>query len=118
MLKIYDYIEEIIATQEIRDATHHAGLRYYASELLQRLDANLDDQSTHEAIQRSIQVCIAAGIPIKRHFKRVQVFDGRDLHSDWRLSAMAGFLLLMNGAADDPNTAKAQLMVLMHQKII
>ena len=117
MLKIYDYIDEILTTESIREASHHVRLRYYARDLIQRLQSEPNDKTLSEAIRRTIQVCVAAGIPVAHHFKKIQVFDGQDLHPDWMLSALAGYLLLMNGEADDPHTAKAQVMLLMHQKI-
>ena len=117
MLKIYDYIDEILATQSIREAARNVRLRYYARDLIQRLHDDPDDRTLGEAVRRTIQVCVAAGIPVEHHFKKIQVFDGQDLHPDWMLSAMAGYLLLMNGAADDPHTAKAQIMLLMQQKM-
>jgi hypothetical protein len=118
MLKIYDYIDEILATQSIQEATRHVRLRYYARDLVQRLDTAPDDKILSEAIHRTIQLCVAAGIPVAHHFKKIQVFDGQNLHPDWMLSALASYLLLMNGAADDPHTAKAQVMLLLHQKVI
>lgn len=117
MLKIYDYIDEILATQRIREATRHVRLRYHARDLIQRLDEVPDDRALGEAVRRTIQICVAAGLPVDRHFKKIQVFDGQSLRPDWMLSALAGYLLLMNGAADDPHTAKAQVMLLIHQKM-
>ena len=71
MLKVYDYIDEILGMQSIRQASHQVKLRYYARDLIQRLHSEPDDKTLNEAIRRTIQVCVAAGIPVTQHIKKI-----------------------------------------------
>ena len=37
MLKIYDYLDEVLATQQIHQVKHHQSLLYYASDIMEKM---------------------------------------------------------------------------------
>lgn len=116
MLKIYDYLDEILAIRQIGQASRHIALRYYASDLMQRLGAADDPQSRSEAVYRTMKICHAAGIPLDKNFRRVYVYSGSTMESDWMLSSLASFLFLLNGDPEEPFVAKAQLSMILKMK--
>ncbi len=109
MLKIFDYIDEILATEQIRQAVHRANLRYYASDLAQHLGEH-DPHFRAEAVRRAMEVCHAAGMSLDKNFKRIYLYSDNVLESDWLLSSLACYLFLMNGNPANPLVAKAQLI--------
>ena len=116
MLKVFDYIEEILAAEQIQQAANRAKLRYYASDLAQHL-GETDIHSRTDAIHRAMDVCHAAGISLNKNFKQVHIFSDNGLEPDWLLSSLASYLFLMNGNPANPFVAKAQLIVLMKMNV-
>ena len=112
MLKVYDYIDEVLTTNHFEQTLHRANLRYYASDLMQQLGEN-DLYFRAEAIRHAMQVCHAAGIPLEKNFKRIYVSAGSEMEQDWLMSPLASYLFLINGNPEHPLVAKAQLVLLM-----
>lgn len=112
MLKVYDYIEEVLATDHFRQAIDRANLRYYASDLMQQLGES-DLHFRTEAVRHAMQVCHAAGIPLNKNFKKIYVNTGFEMELDWLMSPLASYLFLINGNPENPLVAKAQLVLLM-----
>jgi len=112
MLKVFDYIDEILATGAMHQAAHQANLRYYASDLMQHLGEN-DPALRAVAVRRAMEVCHATGISLDKNFKKVHIFSGEAIEVDWLLSSLASYLFLMNGNPANPLVAKAQLIVLL-----
>ena len=112
MLKVYDYIEEVLATEQIRQSIHRANLRYYASDLMQHL-GETDLHFRAEAVRHAMQVCHAADIPLDKNFKRIYVQSNGGMEVDWLMSPLASYLFLINGNPENPLVAKAQLVLLM-----
>ena len=112
MLKVYDYIEEMLATEHFQQAIHRANLRYYASDLMQQL-GETDIYFRTEAVRHAMQVCHAGGIPLNKNFKQIYVHSDNGMELDWLLSPLASYLFLINGNPDNPLVAKAQLVLLM-----
>jgi len=48
-------------------------------------------------------------IPIKNHFRRVFLYSNTGLETDWLLSDLGAYLLLMNAGHRNYYTARAQL---------
>ena len=108
MLKIYDYLDEVLSTQEIHQQRHRQRLTYYASEVMERMgDTAAADFS--ETILRTMHICSALDIPIDDNFKKTYRYDGEQMVTDWQLSPLACYLLLLNGNPMNPSVAKVQL---------
>ena len=115
MLKIYDYLDEVLANQEIRQVRHHQRLLYYASDILTRMgDTSATD--VDDTILRTMKICSALDIPIGDNFKKIYRYDGAKMTLDWRLSPLACYLLLLNGNPMNPSVAKVQLYAAFHSK--
>jgi hypothetical protein len=85
---------------------------HLASVLLE-LGAYQDTQDLETAIQRAFQICLQLRIPITRNFQPIHVYDDRgEVESDWALSDLAFYLLLLNGNAQNPDVAHAQAWAL------
>lgn len=116
MLKVYDPLHEMLATPPLPHPDRPVRLRYYASELLQRLGADDDPDARSKAVRRTMQICHAAGIAIDSNFRQVYVYAESVPQPDWMLSSLAGLLFLLNGDPNGPWVAKAQLTILLKMK--
>ena len=113
MLKIYDYLDEVLSAQQIRQVRHHQRLLYYASEVMERLgDISANDFA--ETLLRTMKICSALDIPINDNFKKIYRYDGEKMITDWQLSPLACYLLLLNGNPMNPAVAKIQLYAAFH----
>ena len=113
MLKIYDYLDEVLSTQQIRQTQHRQRLMYYASEIMERMgETSATDFS--ETLFRTMKICSALDIPINDNFKKIYRYDGEKMITDWRLSSLASYLLLLNGNPMNPSVAKAQMFAALH----
>ena len=115
MLKIYDYLDEVLATQQIRQTQHRQTLKYYASEIMERM-GDTADTDFDEAIFRTMKICTALDIAIADNFKKIYRYNGERMVRDWRLSSLASYLLLLNGNPMNPSVAKAQMFAALNAK--
>ena len=108
MLKLYDYLDEVLFVKSMRPA-HQAKLKYYASEVMEKLGyADKEDYTT--TLNRTFQICNSLGIPIKQNFRQVYRTNGNKTSVDYKISSIACYLLVINGDPFNPNVAKAQLL--------
>ena len=115
MLKLYDYLDEVLATRHIRQMRQQVKLEYYASELMEKMDiSNADDMS--DTLFRTMKICAALDIPISDHFKKIYRYDGEQMITDWQMSALACYLMMLNGNPMNSAVAKAQFYVAIHAK--
>jgi hypothetical protein len=110
MLRKYDYLDDII------DSLHYSRipLRHLASELLGEFGYEANHMK--EAMEKAFELCLMMDIPIMLHFNKVYLYEGDALQTDWMLSDLASYLVLMNGDIHNPNVAKAR-MYLLHSKV-
>jgi hypothetical protein len=106
-LKRLSYLEEV-TIGEMFDPLGDIELRYYASDIMEKLGCEKDDE-IDDAIHRVVQACQSLDIPLKRNFKRIYRYDGIKMSTDWKISPLACYLLMINGNPCNPNVAKAQL---------
>jgi hypothetical protein len=106
-LKRLDILEEVMMG-EIFSPLGEMDLLYYASDIMEKLGCE-EEEEIDSAIQRVVQVCQSLNIPMKRNFKRIYRYDGKKMTTDWKLSSLACYLLMINGNPCNPNVAKAQL---------
>jgi hypothetical protein len=113
MLKMYDYLDEVLATQRIRQTRQHQKLAYYASEIAERM-GELSNEDFSNTLFRTFKVCAALDIPIDDNFKKIYRYDGQKMITDWQLSPLACYLLMVNGNPMNPSVAKVQLYAAFH----
>ena len=85
-------------------------LKFLASELTMFGVGSPDDLSN--AIDRAIEICYTAQIPIKQNFKPVYICDNGQVICDWRLSSLGKKLVLFNANPANPIVAKLQIQLL------
>ena len=115
MLKIYDYLDEVLATQQIRQTRHHQKLEYYASDILERM-GDISAEHFADTLFRTFKICSALEISINDNFKKIYRYDGEKMITDWQLSPLACYLLMLNGNPMNPSVAKVQLYAAFHSK--
>ena len=87
--------------------------KYFASDLSSLGIDNGQELTT--AVQRAMQACRAAGLSVNRNFKKVYISKGGDIFRDWKISALARKLIILN--ADPSNPIIAKLQVKLAQRI-
>jgi hypothetical protein len=115
MLKLYDYLDEILAIEKIQ-ALKQKELPYYASDIMEKL--GYDNKCDFDAaLKRTFKILRAMQLPLNENFRQVYKYteDGK-MRTDWQVSALASFLLTLNGNPCNPNVAKAQVFLAMHLK--
>jgi hypothetical protein len=116
MLKIYDYLDEVLATQKISQTKHRQKLAYYASDIMERMGEDLTSNDFTDTLFRTFKVCSALDISINDNFKKIYRYNGEYLVTDWQISALACYLLMLNGNPQNPSVAKVQLYAAIHTK--
>lgn len=116
MLKLYDYLDEVLATQQIKQTHHRQRLTYYASDIMGRMGENILAAGFTDTLFRTFKVCSALEIPINDNFKKIYRYDGQQMITDWKLSPLACYLLMLNGNPQNPSVAKVQLFAAFHSK--
>lgn len=110
MLSIYDPLEDLMAAARFREVP----LRHLASELKKEFGYQSDEE-LQNAIHNAFEVCCLLDIPISLHFRNVYIYEGNELRTDWLLSDLGSYLLLINGDAHNLNVAKARLYLVSMQ---
>ena len=114
MLKLYDYLDEVLAIEKISQFKQKE-LPYYASDLMEKLgyDNTCDFES---AMKRTFQILRAMEMPLNQNFHQVYKYTNGKLNPDWQVSTLASFLLTLNGNPCNLNVAKAQVFLAMQLK--
>jgi len=114
MLTLYKYLDSLIDHQHKSGWFFEPTLNYHASEIMKTLEVE-DVEEMSSSINRAIQACEAMHIPLKRNFKKVFCFDGQNLIEDWKISALASYLIVINCHPGHERVAKAQLYFAMNR---
>jgi len=112
MLSIYNSYDDIFEYIPF----FQVPLRHLASELFDEFGIR-DEEELDNNLKKAFEVCCTLHIPIKEHFKKVYLYAQGQIHTDWLLSDMASYLLLLNGNTRNHVVAKAQ-MYLVNKKHI
>jgi hypothetical protein len=110
MLRIYDPVSDLLDYEEV-SRWNRVPLRYLAGCLQEDLGYK-DEAELQQALSRTFDVCCLMHIPIRDHFRQVWVCDRNGLRTDWQLSDLGLYLLLVNGNSCNPHVARAQLFLL------
>ncbi|HEY0031024.1 MAG TPA: hypothetical protein VGC65_09720 [Bacteroidia bacterium] len=116
MLKLYDYLEAMMEVRNNRQWYFETRLNYFASDVMETLEIK-DPAEIAFSLERAFQACKTLNIPFSRNFKKVFRFDGEKLFADWKISALAGYLIIINCNPSYPPVANAQLFFAMNQVV-
>ncbi len=115
MLKVYDYLGELMEWRARREQFSSPRLLHFASEIREML-AISELPEFEDALQRTFQTFRSLNIPLEKNFRRVFRFNGSQMVADWKISALASYLIIINCNPANETVARAQLFFLMTQK--
>ncbi len=115
MLKLFDYLEDIAATEHISQL-RNPPLLYTASEILKELGYE-EPGMAQEPLDRAMHACAALNIPVNFNFRKVYCFKDGEMMTDWQLSELATYLFMINCNPLNPVVAKAQLIFMMKDRV-
>jgi hypothetical protein len=104
MLQVYDPYEDVLSGERTIDVP----LLHLASELAAEF-GYADEQELAGAIEDTFEVCCMMNVSITTHFRKVYIYQNGTLKTDWLLSDLATYMLLMNGHATNPKVAQARM---------
>lgn len=108
MLSLYEPYEEFFEPNRI-----YVPLIHLASELVDEYGYR-ETSDLEAALEQSFSVCIAMDININDHFKKVYVYRDNDIITDWLMSDLGSYLLLINGSTRNPVVAQARMYAIKH----
>lgn len=89
-------------------------LIYYASEAADEMEFE-NAEEMHDAVKRSIELCLQANIPVDFNFKRIYTSSNEGIRYDWKLSVLAYRMVCLNGGSFNPNVARMQIKLIKEQ---
>src|SRR5438445_13630132 len=95
MLTLYDYIEDILEARKREQWFYETRLNYFAREIMKSLEIE-NEEDVSLSINRAIQACSFLNISVEHNFKKMYRFNGEFLITDWKLSALACYLIIIN----------------------
>lgn len=114
MLKLYDYLEDMMEEHNNHQWFYETRLTYFANDILEMLEVT-DQIEAAFSLNRTFQACKALDIPFNKNFKKVYRYNGEDLMADYKISPFACYLLIINCNPSHASVAKAQLYFAMNQ---
>ena len=109
-IKIFNqnYNNEVI--EHFQDTMNDSELKFLASEMLKDGFNNMEE--INDAINRAIQICRTASIPLRSNFKSIYLSNNGEVICDWKLSSLSRKLVIINAAASLPFVAQIQIELL------
>jgi uncharacterized protein YqgV (UPF0045/DUF77 family) len=101
---------------EFAENSSAKNLLYYASEAATEMEFD-SLQELHAAVKTAMELCLAAGIPIKGNFLRIYKSFGGELTYDWKLSVLAYKLVCVKGSPTNPNVARLIIQLIKEQHL-
>lgn len=95
---------------DLEDRWFERTLTHYASHLLGK--GVLDQDDLEAALRKAIIVVATAMPPVTHHFKKIYVFDGIAIKTDWLVSDLGLQMILMNADVSNPEVARLQVQLL------
>jgi hypothetical protein len=111
-LSVYDPLEDYLDVEHIHGYVE-VPLRCLASHVAEELELNEEEMTL--AMQRTFDVCCHMRINIREHFRQVYISDNECMRTDWLMSDLGSYLLLINGSTANPHVARAQIYFLMQR---
>ena len=104
MLTIYEQYEEFIDSSRINMPV----LRYQAGDLAEAYGFK-DKEELEHALNQAFDACFAMDIPLHLHFRKIYIHEQDGIKTDWLLSTLGSYLLLISGNSSNPWVARARL---------
>jgi len=114
MLKLYDHLEAMLQVRQNRNKFYERRLTYFVSDIIELLAIENTDE-IDLAFSRAIQACEALHIPFDYHFKKLYRSNGKNVMVDYKISALARYLIIVNCNPTNESVAKAQLYFAINQ---
>ncbi|NSL88711.1 hypothetical protein ECE50_017855 [Chitinophaga sp. Mgbs1] len=115
MLKLFDYLEEVIATERISQL-NNPPLLYTTSQIMKELGYT-EVALIQEPLDRAMRACTSLQIPVNYNFRKIYCFKDGEMITDWQLSELATYLFMINCNPLNPVVAKAQLIFMMKDRV-
>lgn len=107
-------IEPVIET--FKKQVQELNLTYYASEAAEKMEFE-GTIEFHEAVERSMKLCLQAGITLEGNFKRIYKCSGDGIMYDFKLSVLAYRMVCLNGGSSNSKVARMQIDLLKNQHL-
>ncbi|MFP4025939.1 MAG: hypothetical protein ACLFVR_15570 [Thiohalospira sp.] len=106
MIIQYDpYYRSSPAIESFIERMNELRYRYYASDLLNRL-MQMENFDFH--MRRAIAMLRLTGIPVQEHIACIYRSDATDIKRDWKLSELAGSLMIISFESSDQEIHELQ----------
>ncbi len=107
-IKLYDYLDIVMQEHQKQQWFKTYQLNYFVRDIMNNLNIN-DTKEIDLAVKRSFDACKILRISKNDNFKKVYRFDGQNLHIDYKISALACYLIIINCNPTNEFVARAQL---------
>lgn len=112
MLKLYDYLENIMREDQVYRWLNESKFNYFASEILNSLEIT-DPKEIESALKRTFYACSVLHIPFNYNFEKIYCVEKEQIKDEWKISPFACYLLIINCNPKHELVAKAQLYFAM-----
>lgn len=113
-IKLYDFLDIVMQEQERHQQFRYKQLNYFVRDVMNNL--NIDNILEIDlAMQRTFDACQILRISKNDNFKKVYRYDGKNLHIDYKISALACYLIIINCNPMNEFVARAQLHYAMNR---
>ncbi len=85
-----------------------AKLTYVLSEIMQELGIE-DENDIAASLSRAFRACDTLQLPVSRNFRKVYRGEGHQMKTDWEISPVACYLIVINCNPTYESVARAQL---------
>ncbi len=109
MLSVQIYQEQ--SEDLLSEMTRELNLVYYASDAANKMQFE-NAEELHEAVKRAMEICLHAGLSVRKNFKQIYKCSYEGVTYDWKLSVLGFYLVCLNGSTANPNTAHMQIDLL------
>lgn len=99
----------------MKQAQEH-NLTHNASEAAEEMEFE-DVSEFHNAVERTMKLCLQAGIPLEGNFKRIYKCSCDGITYDFKLSVLAYRMVCLNGGSSNSNVARLQIELLKNQHL-
>jgi len=114
MLITIDFLEKILENQKRNKDYINSRLNYFSSEIMEMLEI-ADPGEVSMAMKRTFQTFDTLGIPLEQNCKKIYRSDGKNLVVDWKISALASYLIIINCKPTNVMVARAQLYFFLNE---
>src|SRR6478735_4636933 len=95
MLKLYDYLDDVLREHDDRKWFYETRLNFFANDVMEKLEIT-DRIEMEAALNRTFNALRSLQISPEMHFKRVYCFNDQGLDMDFKISSFACYLLIVN----------------------